>query len=234
MAYQQNSNNITQAVKFAFGYFTVLPVKSGYFEANKEFYKTVVFTLPLVGFVLALIVVASYEFVFTHTIYSAFICSLFYIFLTGFLHLEAVADTIDGWYASFGKKDIYEVMHEPQIGSIGAVATFCITLLQIASLMYCLYEQYYLVIFLSFVLSRFGVYFALIFDFHKKSIFINEMKNAITFNTVLKIVFFPLNIVVNLILNILKNRLGFLNGDTLGFMIVVVEIIVLNTGIVLC
>ena len=38
---------------------------------------------------------------------------------------------------------------------------------------------------------------------------------------------------VNFILNKLQDRLGFLNGDTLGFMIVTIEIVLLNVGLLL-
>jgi adenosylcobinamide-GDP ribazoletransferase len=231
MVYKQNLNN---ALRFAISYFTILPIKLGYFDANKKFYKGVVYSLPIVGFILASIVTIFYNLFFQNSFYGAFLGAVLYIFLTGFLHLEAVCDTIDGWYASYSKKDVYEVMHDPQAGSIGAIATFVIALMQIVAIVYILYSECYIVLFFSFILSRFGVYFALRFEFHKKSAFILSMKQSIKNSKILDILFLPLNILVNIILNILKNRLGFLNGDTLGFMIVVVEIILLNIGILLC
>ncbi|MEA1913720.1 MAG: adenosylcobinamide-GDP ribazoletransferase [Campylobacterota bacterium] len=231
---KQKLNDYWNPIKFGISYFSILPVKVEKFEVNKNFYQGVLLSLPLVGFVLALIVSFIHFILFTDLLYGAFLCAMIYVFLTGFLHLEAVADTVDGWYASLSQKDVYAIMHEPHVGAIGAIGTFCIVLLLLAGLTYALYYELYLLVFLSLMLSRVGVYFALEFDFHPKSVFVLGLKNAVVYPAWLKIIAYPLVLLVGLILKPLKKRLGFLNGDTLGFMIVLLEIIVLNIGIVLC
>ncbi|MEA3553482.1 MAG: adenosylcobinamide-GDP ribazoletransferase [Campylobacterota bacterium] len=235
MDYKQNSNSkisdTLNGIKYGVTYFTTLPIKLNYFEANKQFYHGVLLSLPIVGAVLSTIIILFYSVLPFHPIYSAVISSVLYLFLTGFLHYEAVGDTIDGWYASLTKKDVYEVMHEPQVGSIGAIGMISFMLLEISALVYCFYEGLFLVIFLAFVLSRVGVYFALSFEYHEKSQFILSLKQSIKESKVLNILFFPIKLFVSYILKKLEKKLGFLNGDTLGFLIVVLEIVLLNIGL---
>ena len=233
MVYKQNSNDTINGIIYGITYFTILPIKLNYFEANSKFYWGVLLSLPIVGAILASIVILFYYILPFHSIYSAFISSILYFFLTGFLHYEACGDTIDGWYASLSKKDVYKVMHEPQVGSIGAIAMVSFMLLELSALVYCFYEGLFLVIFLAFVLSRVGVYFALSFEYHEKSKFIISLKENKKEFRVLNILLLPIKLFVDLILNKLQKKLGFLNGDTLGFLIVVSEIAILNIGLII-
>ncbi|MEA3497800.1 MAG: adenosylcobinamide-GDP ribazoletransferase [Campylobacterota bacterium] len=233
MVCKQNSNSIINGILYGISYFTTFPITLEYFDTNKKFYQGVLLSLPIVGAFLSLLIILFYFILPFIPIYSAILASFLYLFLTGFLHYEAVGDTIDGWYASFGKKDIYEVMHEPQIGSIGAIGMVSFMFLEVSALVYCFYEELYLVIAFAFIFSRIGVYFALDFEYHEKSKFIISLKESIKINKFIKIVFLPMKIFVNYVLNSLKKRLGFLNGDILGFLIVVLEIAILNIGLLI-
>lgn len=219
---------------YGLSYFTVLPFKVTTFEADSSFYKGVLYSLPIVGAILGLLTVLIYAFLPFHPLYNGFVASIFYILLYGMLHLEAVADTIDGYFASLSNKDIYEIVHEPQIGALGAIGTFCFILLKISSITYLLYLEQYFLLILAFVLSRVSVIFALEFEFHKKSSFVLSLKENYSSNKILDIVLLPLRVVTRFILSKLKKHLGFLNGDSLGFLIVVNEIILLNIGLILC
>jgi adenosylcobinamide-GDP ribazoletransferase len=166
-------------------------------------------------------------------LYKSILCSILYLFTYGFLHLEAVCDTIDGYFASLSNKDVYEVMHEPQIGSIGALGGFSFVLLKILALAYLLYFESYIVIVISLILSRCSIFFGLDFEYHEKSHFIKSIQSSYITPLFIKILFLPCNLLTKLILNTLKNKLGFLNGDILGFNIELQEIIYLNLGIML-
>jgi len=166
-------------------------------------------------------------------LYKAILCAILYLFLYGFLHLEAVCDTIDGYFASLSKKDVYEVMHEPQVGSIGAIGGFCFVLLKVLALSYLLYYECYIVIILSLILSRSSLFFALDLKYHKSSHFIHSIQNSFKTSIWGKLLFIPAHLLTKFILNFLKKKLGFINGDTLGFNIEIQEIIYLNIGIVL-
>lgn len=225
---------LINGIKYSISYFSVLPIKIGIFEANDNFYKGVLFGLPLIGLISALITIIIFIILPFPIIYKSILCSILYLFLNGFIHLEGVGDTIDGYFASFGKKDVYEVMKEPQIGAIGAIGTFCFILLKILGLSYLLYCEQYIFIILAFVLSRSSIFFALDLKFHKDSIFIQCLQNSIKVSFVFKLLFLPIDILTKIILRKLKKQLGFLNGDTLGFNIELTEIILLNIGILFC
>lgn len=227
-------NNFIKGILYALSYFTILPVKLKHFEANKKFYKGVVYGVPLAGAILGIITVLLYIVLPFPIIYKAIFVSILYLFLYGFIHLEAVADTIDGYFASLSNKNIYDVMHEPQIGAIGAIGTFCFLLLKILAIGYLLYMEQYLFIIIVFILSRASIFGALELQYHKKSKFIASLQDSFKTNIIIKILFLPINILSKFILNRIKKQLGFLNGDTLGFNIELIELILLNIGVLLC
>jgi len=226
--------DMIDGLKYGISYFSVLPIKVEKFEANKEFYRGVIYSLPIVGLLLSLILIALFLLLPFPLLYKAILCSILYLFLYGFIHLEAVADTIDGYFASLSNKDVHNVMKEPQIGAIGAIGTFCFVLLKILALSYLLYYQHYIFIILSLVLSRSSLFFALDLEYHESSHFINSLKSSFQTSLFMKLLFLPFNILTKFILNTLKKHLGFLNGDTLGFTIELEEILFLNIGIILC
>jgi len=131
------------------------------------------------------------------------------------------------------KKDVYEVMHEPQVGSIGAIGGFCFVLLKVSAIAYLLYYECYFIILISLILSRSSLFFALDLEYHKNSHFVKSIQKSFTTPIWMKLLFLPFNILTKFILNKLKQKLGFINGDTLGFTIEAQEIIYLNIGIVL-
>jgi adenosylcobinamide-GDP ribazoletransferase len=224
--------DIINGILYGISYFTFLPVKVGCFQANKNFYKGVLISLGLSGILLASIIVLLFIFIPAPDIYLAILVSILYLFLYGFLHLEAVGDTIDGLFASLGKKDIYHIMKQPQIGAIGAIGTFCFVLLKILAISMLLIYGHYAIVFLALILSRISVLFALDLEFHKSSSFINSLKESFDLPRVFRLILFPFDFLTKYILNKLKKQLGFLNGDTLGFNIELQEIIFLHIGVI--
>jgi len=221
-------------VLYGISYFTTLPVKLKRFDVDHSFYKGVVYSLPLSGLLLAIITILLFLILPFPIIYKAIFVAIVYLFLYGFIHLEAVADTIDGYFASLSGKDVHSIMKEPQIGAIGAIGTFCIVLVKVLAIAYLLYSEMYIFILLALILSRSTIFSALELEFHKKSRFIESLQNAYKTNIVLKMILLPLNIFTKLHLSFIKRKLGFLNGDTLGFHIEITELILLNIGILFC
>ena len=224
---------IKNGIIYGLSYFTTLPFIVDDFKVDNSFYKGVLYSLPIAGFILSFITIVVYISLPFNNIYSAFISAILYIFLYGMLHLEAVGDTIDGYYASLSFKDIYEVMHEPQLGALGTVGVFCFTLLKIASIVYVLYLGQYIILVLSLVLSRISIWFVLDLEFHKKSTFINSLKQSYIKNIVVDLILLPLKISTRYIAKKIKLQLGFLNGDILGFIIVLNEILLLNIFLII-
>lgn len=148
------------------------------------------------------------------------------------MHLEAVCDTIDGYYASLSKKDVHAVMHEPQVGAIGAIGGFCFILLKVSALAYLLYFEYYITIIGAIVFSRFSLFFALDLEYHKSSHFIKSIQESFTTPIWIRLLFLPFSLLTKIILTLVEKKIGFLNGDTLGFNIEIQEIIYLNIAII--
>lgn len=225
--------DLLNGLKYGISYFSIIPIKVKKFEANNDFYKGVLFSLPLVGLLLSSVMILLFLVLPLPTIYKAILCSILYLFSYGFLHLEAVCDTIDGYFASLSKKDVYEVMHEPQVGAIGAIGGFCFVLLKVLAIAFLLYSEAYIVLILAFVLSRSAIFFALDLEYHKSSLFIKSIQESFKTSIFIKLLFLPFHLFTKLMLSKIKKNLGFLNGDTLGFTIEIQEIIYLNIAILI-
>lgn len=189
--------------------------------------------MPIVGILLSLLIVLLFLILPFPLLYKSILCSILYLFSYGFLHLEAVCDTIDGYFASLSNKDVYEVMHEPQVGSIGAIGGFCFVLLKVLAISYLLYSESFIALIIVMILSRMSLFFALDLKYHEKSHFIKSIQDSFQSPIWLKFLLLPFNLLTKFILNVLKKKLGFINGDTLGFNIELQEIIYLNISILL-
>jgi len=81
---------------------------------------------PLVGLVIAvfpaIFVLICYPFL--SPILSSLIIVLIFIFVTRGLHLDGLADTVDGLSGGRDKKEILAIMRDSHIGSMGAIALF--------------------------------------------------------------------------------------------------------------
>jgi adenosylcobinamide-GDP ribazoletransferase len=226
--------NFSNGLLYGISYFTTLPIKLKKFEADHSFYNGVVYSLPISGLLLAVITCLLFLILPFPAIYKAIFAAIIYLFLYGFIHLEAVADTIDGYFASLSGKDIHSIMKEPYIGSLGAIGTFCIVLLKVLAIAYLLYSEMYMFILLAFILSRSTIFSSLKLEFHQDSKFIESLQNGYKTNIFLKTVLLPLNLFTKIHLSLIKKKLGFLNGDTLGFHIEITELLLLNIGILYC
>ncbi len=227
-------------------FFTQFPIFHKVKEMHKETYGYLAIMIPLSGLLLSAFILATFTLLvpFAHEIYVAIIVSVVYLFMYGFLHLEAVADIIDSFYAKHGGKDAYSVVKDAHVGALGAIGTFSLVILKVSALSYLLIEGDFLgiiaVLYLSRMMATGAIYS---FDFHPDSTFILSMKEAI--NRKSMFIFLLISIMILLILkNLLllpfaimitvmlhwwlKKYIGFLNGDGLGFIIELNELLLLN------
>ncbi|MFA9373462.1 MAG: adenosylcobinamide-GDP ribazoletransferase [Poseidonibacter sp.] len=243
---------LLNAFYFALSYFSMIPVFVKNMEINNETYKYTFALLPLVGAILASITLGLNLVLneFFNPLYSAFVVSIIYLALYGFLHLEAVCDVVDAWFAAYSGKDVYKIMKEPTIGAIGAIYAFCFVLLKIGIITYILYEKQYALFFIVCVLSRLNfIYLLSFFKFNKDSFLSLAFQGA----GVLRVKLFALSYILFLILlgsnvlvlfilsllsfyfilKILDKKFGFVNGDCLGFTLEHTELLLLNIGLML-
>ena len=241
---------ILNAFYFALSYFSIIPIFVKDMKINNDTYKYTLAFLPLVGAILASIVIVLNIFLneFFTPLYSAFVASILYLVLYGFLHLEAICDVIDAWFASYSGKDPYEIMKDPTIGAIGALYAFCFVLLKVGISTYILYEKQYALFFIVLVFSRLNlIYLLQLFKFNKNSFLSLAFQSAGVgkiklFAFIYVILAFVLNsnaiilfiismLSFYIILKILNKKFSFVNGDCLGFTLEHTELILLNIAL---
>ncbi|MBO4992034.1 MAG: adenosylcobinamide-GDP ribazoletransferase [Firmicutes bacterium] len=102
-------------------FFTRLPVP--YVEYEEERYIKGIKTIPFVGVVLGLILyLVSFAGRWFHPQVTAVILLMTYIFMTGGLHLDGLADTCDGVFSGRDRERMLEIMKDSRIGSFGVLA----------------------------------------------------------------------------------------------------------------
>jgi len=243
---------LLNAFYFALSYFSTIPVWVKNMEINNQTYKYTLALLPLVGLILAVIVV-SIKLVlgeFLNPLYASFVAAVLYLFLYGFLHLEAVCDVVDATFAAHGGKDAYKIMKEPTIGAIGAMYAFSLALLKIAAITYILYEQQYALFIIVLTFSRLNfIYLLGFFKFNKDSFLSLAFQDAgvgkvklysliyvlVAFFLVDNslVLFVASLILFYIILKRLDKKFGFVNGDCLGHTLEHTELLLLNLALVI-
>lgn len=241
---------IINAFLFALSYFSIIPVFVKNMEINNNTYKYTLILLPLVGAILASLVIGinlGLNEVF-NPLYASFVSAVIYLALYGFLHTEAIIDVVDAWFASYSGKDAYKIMKESTIGAVGALYAVCFVLLKVAIITYVLYEKQYLLFLIVCVFSRLNLIYLLgYFKFSKDSFLslafasggVFELKIIALLYVVLAFIFGTNALVLFVIsllsfyfiLKILNNKFGFVNGDCLGFTLEHTELILLNIGL---
>jgi adenosylcobinamide-GDP ribazoletransferase len=242
-------SDIRLGLLLAFSYFSFIPIKIREYRISKEINRYLLSFVPFVGFFLGAISIGCYYFftLFFESFFSAILVSAIYLLLYGFLHLEAICDVVDGYFASFSNKDVHTIMKEPTVGAMGIIAIVVFLILKISAIVYLFYQEKVLLFLVAVTFSRLSVHYILMFfDFHTDS------KIALTFKSILD---FRLLIIVTLvyfvlllsvlelsyllllfismlifsfyIVSRLEVRLGFVNGDLLGFNIEMSELFLL-------
>lgn len=243
---------ILNAFFFALSYFSIIPVFVKNMEINNATYKYTLVLLPLVGAILASLVIGL-NFVlseFFHPLYASFVCAVVYLAFYGFIHTEAIIDVVDAWFASYSGKDAYKIMKESTIGAIGTLYGFSFVLLKVGIITYVLHEKQYVLFLIVCVFSRLNLIYLLgYFKFSKDSFLSLAFENGGVLN--LKIIaliyvfmafilgqnvliLFVLSLLsFYFILKVLNNKFGFVNGDCLGFTLEHTELVLLNIGLML-
>lgn len=228
-------------LKFAFSYFTVLPVsfKEKDDLSKKAVLASMLFFLPFVGLVLGMItiMIGSFE-----GWLPALIASVLYMILYGFIHTEAVCDVADALYAKHAGKDPYIVIKEPTIGAMGLFYGIAFFLLKVATIVALFLDEKFIE-FLAIVLISRLCLLILITLLSFQSTFINRLKKTfkkshlaaslivysfiglgLMGSTFLLYLAFG-TMLAYMIARFVGRQLGFINGDVLGVTLESVEII---------
>lgn len=125
----------------ALQFLTILPIDLKVMPSAKQNAQAMLF-YPLVGLLIGLFLFASAMlFAKLPIILSAALVLVLWIWLTGGLHLDGLADTADAWVGGFGDPErTLNIMKDPACGPIGVLSLVVICLLKFVAL-YVLLEQ---------------------------------------------------------------------------------------------
>ena len=126
----------------ALQFLTVLPIKLKTMPSAQQNGQSLLF-YPLVGLLIGLVLFGfSLFLVKLSTLLIASIILVLWIWLTGGLHLDGLADTSDAWVGGFGDPErTLKIMKDPACGPIGVLSLIVVCLLKFAAL-YVLIEQH--------------------------------------------------------------------------------------------
>ncbi|QER39709.1 adenosylcobinamide-GDP ribazoletransferase [Acinetobacter suaedae] len=125
----------------ALQFLTVFPIQLKTIPTEQQKAQAILF-YPFIGLLIGLVLCISSILLFKlPTILLASIILILWIWLTGGLHLDGLADTADAWVGGFGDKErTLNIMKDPACGPIGVLSLVMICLLKFAAI-YVLLEQ---------------------------------------------------------------------------------------------
>lgn len=235
--------NIYLGLKFAFSYFSILPVSFSKDDdlSQKRVLSFMLYFFPLVGLVISSLSIGLFHLISHLGWLGGLVSSLFYVVLYGFLHNEAVMDVADGIYAKHSGKDAHKIVKEPTVGALGVYWGVSLLVLKLALMVYILeLGAFWEFVFIA-VISRFSLV-VLIYFLELKSSFLMSLKNSLDGKYILVLglivlifvkLWFVGLLVAYVSAKICEKKLGFINGDVMGASLEVTEIVLFFTVIFL-
>ncbi len=147
---------ILKQIIFAISFLTIFPIKN--IEFSEDEIKNSIKFFPIVGFIIGLILyfISKIEINFT---VKVFIILFIWELISGFFHLDGVADTSDAIFSSKVKKEnLFKIMSDSNIGTMGAVFIFFVLLGKYLSLKEILIKKSSIII-ITPVIGRFAINF---------------------------------------------------------------------------
>lgn len=226
----------------ALQFLTTFPIQLKAMPSKQQNGQSVLF-YPLVGLIIGAILFGIAMLLqVVPAILSASIILVLWIWLTGGLHLDGLADTADAWVGGFGDAErTLKIMKDPACGPIGVLSLIIICLLKWSALYLLIQKQLYSALVLFPVLGRLAPMFLfLTTDYVREkglgssmaSYIPKKLALAIMLSVVISSLYFSvLGCIASLvtILSLLylrrkfKQRIGGITGDTVGASIEICE-----------
>ena len=237
----------------ALQFLTIIPVRIKHVE-EEDILKSVVY-FPLVGLLLGLILTGFGKFLY-FLIFEEFfiniILVIFLIALTGGLHLDGLADTVDAFLSRKNKLDMLKIMRDSHIGAMGVLGIISIVLLKIAFLSSISPSLKMNALVLMCILSRWALVFSMfLFPYARQEgkamMFIHGTNlRTFIFSTIVTlfcvILFCKLEslVIVAIVIPVtyiigrfITSKIGGITGDTLGATNELIEVVTLFSVCVL-
>ncbi|QLF92710.1 adenosylcobinamide-GDP ribazoletransferase [Pseudomonas sp. ABC1] len=144
-----------QPLLIALQFLTSLPVRLPGMPAPEQMGRSLLY-FPLVGVLLgSLLWLASLALAGAPLLLQAALLLTLWIGLSGFLHLDGLADSADAWLGGFGERErTLEIMKDPRSGPVAIVVLLLVLLLKFAALAALLEQGAGLALVLVLLLGR--------------------------------------------------------------------------------
>ncbi|MFC2061270.1 adenosylcobinamide-GDP ribazoletransferase [Elusimicrobiota bacterium] len=162
--------NRLKSLIFAVQFLTIVPLKKDNCVNERVIAGSAMF-FPLVGLFLGSVLILID--ILLVNIFPDYIINIIIVFtlavITGGLHLDGLADTVDGFYAGKNKAEILRIMRDSSIGTMGMLGLACIILLKIGFLQALAIPSKYAALLVMPVLSRWSMAFSICcFDYARE------------------------------------------------------------------
>ncbi|EOD00388.1 adenosylcobinamide-GDP ribazoletransferase [Caldisalinibacter kiritimatiensis] len=217
-------------------FFTRLPIKYPFEYKEEDFIKGVNF-VSLIGLTIGVLLwIISFSSIYLKKPITVLLIWLFYLWITGGLHIDGLADSFDGLFSNRDKERILEIMKDSRIGTFGVLA---IIFTLIFNLVISYYLDYKTFIIMPVIGRSCAVIACSISDYARKErgmgkgfienceikeVFFNLVITGIValfvFNNYIFILGILLTFIIILLLtNKIKSKIGGMTGDTVGAII---------------
>lgn len=225
-------------------FLTIIPIRKKIKIEDGDLARSMAY-FPIVGLALGMILVVSNKVLSRYMSYnlSDILLLVLLVFLTGGLHLDGLADSMDAVAGSWNKEEALKIMKEGRIGAIGAVSLILLLIVKYQALRALPPDIKNQAILLMPIVGRWTmVHAAYIGGYARKEggigkAFVDSVGGrellAATMATILLVLFFlkingmyimPLLVLVlTITFSYLKRRLGGMTGDTLGALCEIME-----------
>ncbi|AXQ22407.1 adenosylcobinamide-GDP ribazoletransferase [Acinetobacter wuhouensis] len=139
----------------ALQFLTTFPIQLKAMPSPQQNAQSLLF-YPIIGLLIGLILFVTAYFLNTlPIILLSTLILVLWIWLTGGLHLDGLADTADAWVGGFGDKErTLSIMKDPACGPIGVLSLIILCLIKWAALYVLLEKKLYLALILFPILGR--------------------------------------------------------------------------------
>lgn len=234
----------------ALQFLTKLPITLPRIPTPKENACSVLY-YPVIGLMIGAILWSVAVYLPIGVFAKSALLTVLWLWLTGGLHLDGLADTVDGFVGGYGDKArTLEIMKDPHIGAMGVMAITGAILLKFAFLLETLNSQNFGVLLLSPILGRVVILFLFLTTVYIRK---NGLGSALSEHlpkkssililtlSLFSVLILPINMAIIFVISFFvigfylkswfEKHIGGITGDTIGASVEIMEICLLGMGL---
>ena len=236
----------------AIQFLTKLPIHLPNIPTPKQNAYSVLY-YPLIGVLMGVILWIGAIYLPVPTIAKGAILTAFWVWITGGLHLDGLADSIDGFVGGYGNQQkTLDIMKDPHIGAMGVMAIVIALLLKFAFIVELLKMGYFLGLVIAPIFGRLSLLFLLLTTPYVRQNGLGlalsqhlpkKLTLMVLLLSLLAIFIISINIAMMTIFIFLLmglylrqwfiQRIGGITGDTLGAGVEMMEVLILGISVIM-